>query len=236
MKPITITLFCFAFILSAFCQESTSKESTLSQSFITYNQNYRPTIWNQIIGSSDLIITTSRTGDESLMGNFICDIMLNRTQADFAFICSGELYADIFKGDITELDMFRLFPFSRSLVVLEISGDTLKQIVENSIGSGLSGLAIAGGKVEYDLSRPIGNRLTYFQVGEYPLYPKKEYRVVTIDYIADGMAGFKMLSEVDPAHVFRTGVLVRDTVSDYILQNSPLDQTKVMLDGRWAKK
>lgn len=227
-------VFCL-FVISALGQEPTSKAPSLIQPLTGENQNYPPTTWNQVIGSSELVISRSGSG-ESLMGNFVCDAILDRTEADFAFISFGELYADVFRGDITELDMFRLFPFSRTLVVFEMSGDTLKQVIEKTVGAVPSGLAIAGGKVEYDPTRPTGNRLTYVQVGAYPLYPKKEYRVVTIDYHADGLAGFEMLTSINPAHVFRTGVLLRNTISEYIRQNSSLDDTKVMLDGRWVKK
>jgi len=163
-------------------------------------------------------------------------VMLARTEVDFAFISYGEIYTDLYLGDITRLDMFRLFPFNRTLVLIEMSGDTLKQIIEKNIGASKSGLAIGGGKVEYDPGRPTQHRLTYFQVGDHPLYPKKEYRVVTIDYLADGFAGFNLLNEIDQTRVFRTGVLLRDTMSDYIQQNSPLDQMNVRLDGRWIKK
>jgi len=235
VKKYFLLLTSLIFVATAISQEPTSKTPSLIQPVTGKSNNYLPMTWNQIIGSSNIEITRSGSG-ESLMGNFVCDAILNRTEVDFAFISFGELYADIFLGDITELDMFRLFPFSRTLVVFEMSGDTLKQILEKTIGAGQSGLAIAGGKVEYDPSRPIKNRLTFVQVGEYPLYPKKEYRVVTIDYHADGFAGFDMLTKIDPAHVFRTGVLLRDTISDYIQQNTPLDDTKVGIDNRWVKK
>ena len=235
MKINFSLLFCLLVVASVIGQEPTSKAPSLIQP-VTTNKNFPSTTWNQIIGFSELIITRTGHGGESLMGNFVCDAILDRTEADFVFISFGELYADIFRGDITELDMFRLFPFGRTLVVFEISGDTLKQVIEKTVGAASSGLAIAGGKVEYDPTRPTGNRLTYVQVGAYPLYPKKEYRVVTIDYHADGLAGFDMLTGIDPAHVFRTGVLLRNTISDYIRQNSPLDDRKIMQDGRWIKK
>jgi 2',3'-cyclic-nucleotide 2'-phosphodiesterase (5'-nucleotidase family) len=198
-------------------------------------RNYAPHQWNATIGSSDSDIIRSNSG-ESLMGNLLCDVMLNHTQADFAFITHGEIYSDLYQGDITHLDMFRLLPFNRTLVVLEISGDTLKQIVEKSLGGIHAGMSISGGKVEYEPNRPAHNRLTFFEVGSFPLYPQKEYRVVTIDYLAYGNAGFDLLREVDRTRVFRTGTLLRDVLTEYIKQNSPLDNTKVKLDSRWKRK
>jgi len=187
VKKNCIILFSILFVASAISQKPTLIAPSLIQPFSGESNNYPQTTWNQIIGFSDLKITRSGSG-ESLMGNFVCDAILNRTEADFAFIRIGELYADIFRG------------------------------------------------VEYDTTRFTGNRLIYVQVGEYPLYPKKEYRVVTIDYHSNGLAGFEMLTKISSKHVFRTGVLLRDTLSDYIQQNSPLDQTRVRLDQRWVKK
>jgi 2',3'-cyclic-nucleotide 2'-phosphodiesterase (5'-nucleotidase family) len=173
---------------------------------------------------------------ESLMGNFVCDAMLNHMQTDFAFITYGEIYGDLFKGEITRLDIFRLVPFDRTLIIAEISGDTLKQIIEKTLGGVHPGLAISGGKVEYDPNRPAQNRLTFAQVGEYPLYPKKIYRVITIDYLADGSTGFDLLSEPEQKRIFKTGILLRDLLIDHIKQSSPLDRTKISIDNRWIKK
>jgi 2',3'-cyclic-nucleotide 2'-phosphodiesterase (5'-nucleotidase family) len=228
-------LFCLIFVIVAFGQEINNNAVPLFNQTVSDDENYSQNTYNETIGSAEFQITRSGT-NESLMNNLVCDAMLTRTQADFAFISFGELYGDLYRGEITRLDLFRLFPFNRTLVVVEISGDTLKQIIEKTIGGVRYGVAIAGGKVEYNPDRPAHNHLTYVQVGEYPLYPKKEYRVVTIDYHADGFAGFDMLTEIDQVHVFRTGILLRDILSDYVQQNSPLDQTKVRLDGRWVKK
>jgi len=235
VKKYYLFFFCLLIVTTAFCQETTSRAPSLIQPMTSENKNYPPNIWNEVLGFSELNIYRS-SNDESLMSNLVCDAMQSWTEADFAFISPGELYSDLYKGEITRLDMFRLIPFNRTLVVFEMSGDTLKQIIEKTLGGIHTGLAIAGGKVEYDPKRPAKNRLTFVQVGTYPLYPKKEYRVVTIDYHANGFAGFEILKEVNPSNIFRTGILLRDVVDEYVRQNSPLDKTKVMLDGRWIKK
>ena len=223
---ITIVLFLISTLYS---QESDD------QAILVTDKNYPPTLWNEVIGSSTIDIKRSSEG-ESLMGNLICDAMLNSTASDFAFISFGEIYGDMYRGDITRLDMFRTIPFQRALVVIEMSGDTLKQVIEKTLGGIHPGLAIAGGKVEYDASRPSQNRLTFVQIGEYPLYPKKIYRVVAIDYLANGSAGFDLLAQIDNPRIFRTGTLLRDVLIDYIQQHSPLDQNKVSIDNRWTVK
>jgi 2',3'-cyclic-nucleotide 2'-phosphodiesterase (5'-nucleotidase family) len=225
-------ILCVLFFTSLFGQETIIGTTKQIQPGTV---NYPPNSWNESIGSSDFDITRSFDG-ESLMGNFVCDAMLNFTKSEFAFINYGELYGDLYKGEISRLDLFRIIPFNRTLVVIEISGDTLKQIIEKTLGGVHPGLAISGGKVEYDPNRPAQNRLTFVQVGEYSLYPKKIYRVVTIDYLVNGFAGFNLLAELDQRHVIRTGTLLRDMLIDHIKQNSPLDHLKVGVDNRWIKK
>ena len=235
MKIYCLLFFSVFFLFSLYGQESETYSQVSAISPPSENQNYPAHIWNEVIGSSEIDITRSQEG-ESLMGNFIADAMLEHTKSDFAFISFGEIYGDIFKGEITRLDLFRLIPFNRTLVVLEISGDTLKQVIEKSLGGINSGLAISGGKVEYNPHRPAQNRLTFVEVGEYPLYPRKIYRVVTIDYLANGFAGYNILKEIKPESKFMTGTVLREILSDNIKQNSPLNQQKVSIDNRWMIK
>jgi len=191
--------------------------------------------WNTLVGKTEINLLRSPKG-ESTMNNLICDIMLGRTNADFAFINFGDIYADFGPGPIRNLDLFRLIPFNRTLVVLEVTGEFLQKLVEYNISGVRQGLAIAGGKVEYDASRPNLHRMNYFQVGEYSCYPLKEYKVVTTDYLLDGNAGFINLTTVETVKVVRTGILLRDAVREFIQRNSPLNTSNVKLDGRWEKR
>lgn len=191
--------------------------------------------WNNLIGKTEINLLRSSKG-ESTMNNLICDIMLGRTNADFAFINFGDIYADFEPGPVRNLDLFKLIPFNRTLVVLEVTGEFLQKLVEYNISGVRQGMAIAGGKVEYDVSRPSLYRLNYFQVGEYPCYPLKEYKVVTTDYLLNGHAGFSLLTTVEQGKIFRTGILLRDAVREFIQVNSPLNTSNVKLDGRWEKR
>jgi 2',3'-cyclic-nucleotide 2'-phosphodiesterase (5'-nucleotidase family) len=112
-------------------------------------------------------------------------------------------------------------------------GDFLKRVIESKIRGNRSGLAIGGAKIEFDSSRPDGDRITHFSIGGQPLGDDKVYRVVTTDYLAEGNSGMDLLSEVDEQQIARTGILLRDAVSSYIQENTPL---AVRTDGRWKKR
>ena len=198
-------------------------------------KNYPSTSWNKPIGFSKIEINGSAPG-VSAMNNFICDAMLEKTETDFAFINYGDIATSFYPGEITELDIVSLYPFERKLVVLAVDGAFLKDLLELTISGFRTGLAISGGKVEYDIRRPSKNRLTFFQFCDHPVYPKKEYRIVTTDYLLNGNAGFEFLTTIDSTRVFRTDILLRKAIQDYIIQHTPLGSNNVRLDERWIKK
>lgn len=188
--------------------------------------------YDEILGITQRDLTRSGEG-ESPMGNLICDAMLEATQAEFAISNFGGIRADIKSGPVTPRDVFKVLPFGNSLVVFQMTGEFLKEIMESRLKGNRRGLIIGGGKIEFDSEREDGNKITYFQVGDYPLYPKKEYRVVTTDYLAEGNSGMDLLLEVADANIARTGILLRDAVTQFIGNHSPLNIT---VDGRWVRK
>lgn len=224
--------FLFKFLLA---QEATDQSVWQEGVKTTNPANYPVTSWNPIIGVCTIDIMTSIDSPSS-MNNFICDAMLERTEADFSFINYDDITSPLYAGEITELDLYTLCPFDRTLVILEVNGAFLLELVERNISGYRSGLAISGGKIELDSERPNGNRLTYFQIGNYPAYPKKDYRVVTTDYLADGQAGFVQLAGIDSSKVFKTGILLRNVIKQYIEKYTPLGPSSVKLDDRWIKK
>jgi 5'-nucleotidase len=235
MKPVSIITTILLFLSGIYAQENRKINISWPDYIRGDGKNYPKTSWNNIIGLSSIDIISSNIR-ESSMNNLVCDAILERTDTDFSFLNFGDIRTDLYKGEITNLDLFSLCPYGRTLVILEITGDILHSLIENSISGIRKGLIIGGGAIEYDTKRPSHNRLTFFQVGDHPIYPKKEYRVVTTDYLADGNAGFEMLTSIDSSRVFRTGILLRDTIREYIQKYSPLNQTRIKLDQRWQKK
>jgi 2',3'-cyclic-nucleotide 2'-phosphodiesterase (5'-nucleotidase family) len=235
MKLSFLIILGIIFSESVLAQDGLRNSTTISNFTPNPGKNYPLTNWNIIVGVSEVNILSSDI-KQSIMNNFICDAMLEQTSADFVCLNYGEITTDLYHGEITQLDLFSLCPFNRTLVVFKMTGDYLRKVVERNIAGFRSGFAIAGGKIEYNISRPSGNRLTYFQVGDHPLYLKKEYHVVTTDYLADGNAGFEMLTSVDSSNVFRTGILLRDAIGNYIKEHTPLDPRSVSREERWTKK
>ncbi|MFC2088369.1 5'-nucleotidase C-terminal domain-containing protein [Calditrichota bacterium] len=209
--------------------------SNITKTMISLQKEQEETtelFFDPVIGSASVDLTLANSG-ESAMNNFICDVMRIAVNAEFAFLNFGDICCELPKGEIRHLDMFRLFPFDRKLMVMEITGANLKDLVEKTVSGFRPGLAISGGRVEFNPERVNFNRLTYFEVANNPIYPKRVYRVVTTDYLTNGNAGFDFLKQFENIKYIPTGTVLRDVVEQFIKDNSPID---TRTDKRWIKK
>ncbi len=67
---------------------------------------------------------------ETNLGDLCADAFRSVTGADIGYINGGALRADILAGDITFNDMLNVLPFNNTLVLAEVSGQTLKDMME----------------------------------------------------------------------------------------------------------
>ena len=175
----------------------------------------------------------SRTGAyESQMGNLVADAMREELHGDFAFTNKGGVRSEFAIGPITPRDVFEVIPFENQLVVVNVKGNFLKELLEGRLGRPKSSLYISGGRVEVDPKAPYGQRILSFEIGGKPVNPDQKYQVVTSDYLLQGNSGMQLLTTIPNADVNYTGVLMRSALQDYISKNSPI---KPRLDGRWRE-
>jgi 2',3'-cyclic-nucleotide 2'-phosphodiesterase (5'-nucleotidase family) len=186
---------------------------------------------DEVIGETVRDITRGGEG-ETLMGNLVCDAMLEATGADFAFTNLGGIRDEIVAGPITPRDVFQVLPFGNKLVVFTVDGELLKEIVEYRVSAGHHGLYIAGGEVVYNKTREDYDRLTRFMIQGKPWDPDATYKVATTDFLAQGNAGLTMLPDVPDEQKFYTGIATRDALINYIKKHSPIEVT---YDGRWVR-
>ncbi len=187
---------------------------------------------DEIIGYTLNTLTRSSQG-ESPLGNLMSDAMLKASGADFAFNNFNSIRQNLPIGPITKQDLLDAFPFANELVVIEVKGSLLKDLMERSVVGSFMGVAIAGGRVVYDPKRPDGSRIVSFSIKGKPVEKDKIYRVATSSYIAEGNSGMTPLSFLPEKNFHFTGKLIRETVIEYIRKNSPLN---IRVDGRWKRK
>jgi len=187
---------------------------------------------DEVIGTAAIHLT--KDGDaQSLIGNMVCDAMLWASEADFSFLNLGGVRGDIGKGPITYRDVFNVMPFDNALVVLEINGKMLKEIIEFRVSGSRHGLRTAGAKIEYDRRRPDFERVIRLEVAGENWQPDRIYRVATTDFLVQGNAGLTMLTRIPDDDIQYSETTLRDNIIEYIKANTPVTAA---IDDRWKRR
>jgi 2',3'-cyclic-nucleotide 2'-phosphodiesterase (5'-nucleotidase family) len=197
---------------------------------------------DSVIGKLDNELKKGGLGGGTL-GNFVTDGMRAEAAAilgqpiDLVVTNSGGLRkASIAPGDLRVLDIFELLPFENKLVVLELSGEQLLQVLRVVISSREPQ---AGARVTYRINadkKPELDSVTLIAVTgqEKPIDPAATYRVVTIDYLLSVSGGnFAMLHEAKSTKPL--GITIRDAIIEYVKAETAAGRSiKGKLDGRFV--
>jgi 5'-nucleotidase / UDP-sugar diphosphatase len=189
----------------------------------------------RVIGYAPLSVTRrSATGHgDSELGNLVAESMRSRRRvaAEIAVTNTLGIRDNFYPGPITLEDMFNVFPFENTLVVMYLSGRELLELTDfitnRSAGRGCQSQAqVAGFRFTMNCGQVLANERdgTNVQTSEAitigtsaggpPLSLDATYKIATNDYIANGGSGFRVLkrntTKID------TGVALRDALIDHI--------------------
>ncbi len=183
--------------------------------------------------------TLSRAPDaagESPLGDIIADAQLAATQAEktggavIAFTNPGGIRADIVKkeeGAVSYADVFSAQPFRNQLVTMTLTGQQLKDALEQQwadpkrprILQVSKGFSFAWDNSKGDGERIIAERMT---LDGARIDPAARYRVTLNNYLSVGGDGFSVFTKgVDQL----TGVYDVDALYDFFRGNSPIGPT-----------
>ncbi len=183
---------------------------------------------DEVIGTTEIELDSRRQtvrSGESTFGNLVADAMLAATGADFALTNGGGIRADRLYpagSDLTRGDILSELPFGNKTVVIEVPGSVVLAALENGLSQLEDGAGrfpqVANLTLEYDPSRPPGERVLSVLIGDAPLDPAATYAMATNDYLAGGGDGYAMFEglpmAIDPA----AARLMAAQVMDYIEQ------------------
>lgn len=157
---------------------------------------------------------------ESTLGSFVADVLRKATKADIAFENAGGLRADLPAGDVTKGDVLDVLPFLNTLVVCEMTGAQISEVMEQSLSLERGMIQVSGLRAVYDLSRPVGKRLLDLRIGGQPLDPSRVYRVATNSFLAEGgdlYETFLKTKQMD------TGKQLSEVLSEYLSGHPQID-------------
>ncbi len=167
------------------------------------------------IGEASVELTGGKSvnrSQETNLGNLITNGMLAKTGAEIAFQNGGGIRAGIAPGTISYRDVLTVQPFGNTLVVIDMTGEQIIEVLNLAAGKVGSGafMQVAGLKVTYNSA---DKKAENVMVGDAPIDPVKTYKVVTNNFVAAGGDGYKMLKDLAK---YDTGYVDADATMEYI--------------------
>ena len=194
---------------------------------------------NKVINHS--LITMEVGCPEGLLGDFISDLSIlyikknfpeNKFNPDFCILNNGGFRNSLNKGSITIGDVFQIMPFDNYLLILEIKGnemnDLINYIKEKSTTniSRKSGVPLSGIRLKIS-----GDKVSRCMINNQMYDPLKTYKVLTTNYLASG--GDDMDFFKNCKTIFNTKLLLRDVIIKYIEELGENNiKTNTQFDGR----
>ncbi|MEP6919718.1 MAG: 5'-nucleotidase C-terminal domain-containing protein [bacterium] len=188
----------------------------------------------RVIGDSaeELRAKEARFRDTAIL-DLIQRVQLEAGKADVSMAAVFNSDARIAKGPVTVRDIAGLYTYENTLVVLEVTGQQLKDALEHSAkyfkpyqsGKTLEELVddkipaynfdIAEG-VNYviDLNNPVGSRIQDLTFHGKPLAPTQKLRLATNNYRVNGGGGYVMYKGAPV--VYRSSEEIRELIIDWV--------------------
>ena len=179
-----------------------------------------------VLGLSRVAMSARRP--ESLLSNWAADVMIEGgtatglEPADMGLFNIGGLRNNMPEGIVRRGDIMPISPFENRVVVLEMKGVDLLELMHNIAavkGEGVSS------SVRMEISAD--GELLSCTVGGKEIDPQRIYTVATIDYLAEGNDKMYALKKAVKRH--ETGLLARDVMMEYVLKHRVIDSK---IEGR----
>ncbi len=155
----------------------------------------------------------------SSAGNFMADIVMSEAgpifktrtnkEIDFAILNSGGIRAVISKGDVTARNMYQVMPFENTIVVVELTAKSVRDLIAYLIQS-RQPHPISGIQIKIDRN----GSLTSVNIQGKPFDEDRTYFVATSNYLANG--GDNMNFFTNNIGITETDYLLRNAMIDYI--------------------
>lgn len=218
------TVFCYGQNCSKIEWSRTKIDSTwncTSGKATKVIDKYRPQVEALLIPIGKTKEELKSHAPEDKLSNLASDIMLaygteylqkttgdSKAKADMSITNFGGIRASMPSGDVTSFDVISIFPFDNKIMVLDLEGRYVRELMENFAKRGRVE-AMGGVRLKIDK-----NVLAECTVAGEPIDDNRIYKVVTIDFLLSGGDSIYALKYAKTS--VDCGVYMRDVVIDYI--------------------
>jgi 2',3'-cyclic-nucleotide 2'-phosphodiesterase/3'-nucleotidase len=192
---------------------------------------------SRVIGESDAELTAeqARFGDTAIL-DLVQRVQLEAGGADVSMVASFNDRARINKGPVTVRDIAGLYVYENTLVVIEVTGQQLKDALEHSAKyfrayePGKTPAELADEKIpgyqfdiaegvtyDLDISKPFGQRIQNLRYRGQPLNPTQKLKLAINNYRANGGGRYVMYK--DAPVVLRSSQEIRELIIDWVEKN-----------------
>jgi 2',3'-cyclic-nucleotide 2'-phosphodiesterase/3'-nucleotidase len=189
---------------------------------------------SKTIGHCDALLDAklARFQDSAII-DLVQRTQLEAGDADVSLAASFDPSARIPGGDVTVRDIYSLYVYENTLVVLEANGRVVKEALEHAVHyflpyepgkqipdlvnqhiPGYSYDMAEGVNYEIDLTRPYGDRIRNLTYHGKPLAPDQKLRLVTNNYRFNGGGGYTMLKGLPVLQ--RSSKEVRELILEWV--------------------
>ena len=189
---------------------------------------------SRAIGESaaELTATEARFRDTAIL-DLIQRVQLEAGKADVSMAAVFNPEARIAKGPVTVRDIAGLYVYENTLVVLEVTGQQLKDALEHSAKyfrpyePGKTPAELVDEKIPaynfdiaegvtyvLNIAKPIGQRIENLQFQGKPLAPTQKLRLATNNYRVNGGGGYTMYKGAPV--VYRSSAEIRELIIDWV--------------------
>ena len=166
------------------------------EAIIAPYRNRMDSMMDEVIGHAAHDLTTQGKY-ESTLGTFVTELLLRQSMSSFnrkvdvaIMNHHGGLRAPINQGPITLGEVFEVMPFENEVVLLDVPGEHLKEVIGRIARSGNS------------MIWPVSFHITQsgpenIRVNGEELVAVRNYSLAVSDYLANGGAGFDLLTSLE---------------------------------------
>ena len=173
-------------------------------------------VMSPVLGMSRVAMSARRP--ESLLSNWAADVMVEGSTAtglpvaDMGLVNIGGLRNNMPEGVVTCGDIILISPFENKLVVLEMKGKHMLELMRNIAAVGGEGVSSS---VRIVISKD--KKLINASINGQKISRKRTYTIATLDYLAEGNDKMYALKKAKKRH--EIGLKTRDVLMESVIKH-----------------